>query len=534
MFKFIKNSLKKYKIDFVLYIISIIIIWIISICMPYLTGIYIDKLVFGGELKFIYFFTFWILVLNLINILLKYLSDLKLTKLNTNIVFEISYQLYEKLKKVPLSFFNDIDSVYLINRINDDANVIAGFFTSNCVNVFINLLTLISSLIIIFFINKTISLISLLSIPIYIILFIKFKKSLYESNYDLSESKNQYFAKMTEQFTFIKYIKINILFNFTANILLSSFKNLFKNIIRNFYIEYFFYNIGATILIIFNVFVVFYGGILVIKGTISIGMFTIINVYFGMLFDSISYFLNLGNEYQQFIVSNDRLSNLDNQQIENNGTIILNDIEKITLNKINLYYKNNNYIIKDFSIEFIKGKIYTIIGANGVGKSSLVNLLIGLHNDLFNGEILYNNINIRDLDIYNLRYENIAVTEQEPILFNLNTYENITFGLKDNIDKEKLQKYINKFQIKNDIINKSITKMNLSGGEKQKISIIRSLLKNTPVIILDEPTSALDKKSITILKEILNELKSNKIIILITHDEDLLNVSDEIVKLEKI
>lgn len=264
----------------------------------------------------------------------------------------------------------------------------------------------------------------------------------------------------------------------------------------------------------------------------TIGDFTIITAYFNMLLTCTSYFLNLGKEYQQAMVSYSRIREILNTPKEINGSLRINSIESIHLRNIKFSYEGKQ-IITNFNYTFKKGKIYCILGENGCGKSTLLDLMIGLNYN-YSGMIYYNNHNIKDIDMYYVRKKVIGITEQEPSLMNTTIDENIRYGTED-ISKHdinewckrfELEKFIKKLpnQLESYIVENS---NNISGGEKQKLSLIRTLIKNTDVIIFDEPTSALDKRGVEIFKDIITDIKYNKIIIFITHNMELLDIADE-------
>lgn len=166
--------------------------------------------------------------------------------------------------------------------------------------------------------------------------------------------------------------------------------------------------------------------------------------------------------------------------------------------------------------------------------------MIGLLQN-YNGDIFYDSKNIKTLDLYSIRKRLISITEQEPILMNDTIKNNITYGVNNyNIDDIV---YFCKSLNVDDFINNLPDKLNtiideksstISGGEKQKISLVRTFIKNADLILLDEPTSALDQYSIDVLKNILINMKTNKIIIFITHNKSILNIADKIIKLKDI
>lgn len=186
---------------------------------------------------------------------------------------------------------------------------------------------------------------------------------------------------------------------------------------------------------------------------------------------------------------------------------------------------------------FVAGKIYSIRGENGAGKSTLINLLLGLYINCYRGEIIYNGIDINKIDLVDLRNKLVGVTEQIPLLLNDTLYNNLLMGSKNFelmnflIDYFQLNDFISRLENGiNNVINESTT--NISGGEKQKIAIIRQLISNPDVMIFDEPTASLDFDSKNKFLKYITKIKANKIIIIITHDDIINDFSDETITIK--
>jgi ABC-type bacteriocin/lantibiotic exporter with double-glycine peptidase domain len=274
-FLLIMPHLKKYRKDFCIYFLFAFIAWIISFILPYISGSYIDALLTAKK-QYVYWFTFIVCTLTVINIFFKYMSEIAVGKVNTNIGFQISFTLYEKLKRVSLSYFHSIDTVYLVNRINSDSNDIIGFFTSNILLVITETLTMVLSIALLFYINQCIAIVVVMTMPIYVVLYNIFKKVLYTVNLEFFEQRSQYFAQMTEQLSFIKFIKVHSLFNWFSTRFKNAFCSLYIAFFKYAKINYLFTNVNSLLLTFINAFVIFYGGISVINNTITIGSFTII------------------------------------------------------------------------------------------------------------------------------------------------------------------------------------------------------------------------------------------------------------------
>ncbi|GFR34195.1 ATP-binding cassette domain-containing protein [Thermobrachium celere] len=144
--------------------------------------------------------------------------------------------------------------------------------------------------------------------------------------------------------------------------------------------------------------------------------------------------------------------------------------------------------------------------------------------------------------MYNIRKYLIAVVEQEPTLLSSSIKNNILFGVSQNkIKNQDINYWFKKFNLYDFIIglpnhydyNIGENSKNISGGQKQKLAIIRALLKRPQIIILDEPTSSLDKIGKNVLIEILQNIKKDRIIIIITHDNDIFKICDEVIELSQ-
>ncbi len=174
---------------------------------------------------------------------------------------------------------------------------------------------------------------------------------------------------------------------------------------------------------------------------------------------------------------------------------------------------------------FDKGNIYCICGENGTGKTTLLDLLTGLYIDEYKGEILYNNVNLKDIDMKKQRAVNISMIEQNPYVFEGTIEENI-YLTKSYSNKKYSHRVLDK-KLGNIYNNGD----GISGGEKQKIGILRMLSKDSDVIMLNEPTSALDQESKKRVLEILKEIKKEKIIILISHDKEVEKFADYVINM---
>jgi phosphate transport system ATP-binding protein len=210
----------------------------------------------------------------------------------------------------------------------------------------------------------------------------------------------------------------------------------------------------------------------------------------------------------------------------------------IKLNKVNFYYGQSR-ALTDITMNFRKNKVSALIGPSGCGKSTLLRLLNRM-NDLIDGtriegEIFFEEKNIyaKDVDPVEIRRK-VGMVFQKPNPFPKTIYNNIAYGPKltsmntddlDTLVEQSLKQAVLWNEVK-DILNKSA--MNLSGGQQQRLCIARALAMKPDILLMDEPTSALDPISTAKIEELIEELKKNYTIIIVTHNmQQAARISDE-------
>lgn len=509
---------------------------IIGVVFPLFSGSFIDVLVNGNNITYLFKYCFVLILLSGFNVVLGYATNILYTKLQSSAGYNFNTFILNHVKKLPSRFFSNQNTVYLNQRINNDANNIIIFCINIISNLIINFIIIVFTSVILFKSNYKIAILLIILIAIYSITYKYLRKPLFKRSMEHREAQNNFFASLNEQLFNVGFIKSHSSNGLFENRLSNSFKTLLAKVLsyqRMSYIFTGFDNITSTLA---QVLIYILGGIEVFKGNLTVGFFTVLINYFNMLMGSTRYFFNLGKTYQDSLVSHERIMELLNKEEQPNGDRIIDNIDIIEVKEISFEYEGT-FIVKNLNLEFQKGLIYCISGENGSGKSTIINLILGLHIFEYTGEILYNGYNINDIDLVHTRLNNIGFTEQEPVLFEDSILNNIIMGKQDELSSSRIEQLITYFNMDecikrqpdglNTIINDQSN--NLSGGEKQKLSIIRQLLKNPDIMIFDEPSSALDISSTISFMDYMTKIKNNKIIIIVSHDEFVLNMCDEVV-----
>ncbi len=205
-------------------------------------------------------------------------------------------------------------------------------------------------------------------------------------------------------------------------------------------------------------------------------------------------------------------------------------IEKeIEVNNLSFYY-GDKLAVKNVTLDIEKNKITALIGPSGCGKTTLLRCFNRMHDlykgNRYEGSIMFKNINILDksVDMTNLRAE-IGMVFQKPTPFPMSIFDNIAYGLRLRGIKNKtelqdrVENALKKAAIWNEVSDRlSTSAMGLSGGQQQRLSIARTLAPEPDVILFDEPTSALDPISTKKIEELMQELRGNITMLIVTHN----------------
>lgn len=213
----------------------------------------------------------------------------------------------------------------------------------------------------------------------------------------------------------------------------------------------------------------------------------------------------------------------------NQGQIVFNDVHFSYKDKI---------VLKNLNLELIPGKINTIIGKSGSGKSTLVKLLLGIL-PANKGTIKIDNISIQDFE-HEYLHSKIAMVSQDVKLFSGSLYDNISYG-NEKISHQVMDSTVSKLNLQSTVFknlpnglnsNVGVQGSNLSGGQRQITLILRAYLQHKPIFILDEPTTALDPKTKKVILKLIKDISKDKTTIIVTHDLETKNISDNIFELK--
>lgn len=533
MIKFCRKYVFHYKFEFTIYFLLGIALCALNTFLPAIMGYFINlfetKITYSQMLNVI----FLLFIMYISKEIISFFHKLLYIKIQANAAFALNFDIIEHLKEVSPLVIEKTDLSYLSQRINNDANDILIFFISSLTELIFSLFSIGIVLFIIQQMDTTAFIVTLVLLLFYILIYIRYKNKIYNSSYKMKEEKSNFFSRLQEQLEKSQFIKIHNMNTFFSMRLKKAYQELYKSIFKQQTTLQIFSNIESLIGALSVCILLWIGGKKILIGNMQIGYFYMISVYFNMILEYGKQIVMYGQEYQETYVSFERIRSIFDIKKQSNGSQILKNINEINIIDLNFSYDSKK-VIKNFTMKLTKGTIYGIKGKNGCGKSTLIKILLGLYMDEYQGNIFWNNIEMRKLDVCYIREHILSITEQEPILIADTIYNNMV--LYKNVNQEKLHMatdFFNDNILKEKNWNLQINEKssNISGGEKQKITIIRQILQDRQVMIFDEPTSAMDENGKKQFIELINHIKSHKIIIIISHDQEILNNCEKLINL---
>ena len=523
------------RLSSILLILKILFDLIPQILLVYLINFLMNKNININNIKLIF-------LIILISFILKeafYYFTIKIAHEKAyNKLIELRLNIIKHLKKLSLGFFKEHSTGELTNIIQHDVEQVEVYLAHGLPEIMSAMVIPVIVLISMFTVDYRLAFAMLTGIPL-MFLVKKFSQNIMKKNFKIYFNQE---SKMQEEL--MEYVKnISVIKAFAKEEVIS--ERTLKTAKE--YINWVKKSMGAVTIPmgLINIFmeigvviVMILGSFFLSKGEITLPRF-ILSIILSSIFTSS---INKTATLQHFSI-------VFKEAIKSIGKIltIALPIEKKDdeLQSGNIEFKNVNfeYIQGSFKLQNInflieKNTLNAFVGPSGCGKSTIANLIMGFW-DIENGQINISGKNISEYSEQSIS-KLIGSVQQEAILFNISIFENIAIG-KENATKEEVIEAAKKARC-HDFIealpNKYDTKVGemgvkLSGGEKQRISIARMILKNAPILILDEAMAAVDSENEKLIEEAINDLSKNKTVITIAHHLNTIKNSNQIIVMNK-
>ncbi len=492
-----------------------------------------------GQLSVLILMGLVLIVMTLLKTSGYFAAEAVMVPLRTGIVRDIRIEVYEKVLRLPLSFFSEERKGDIIARMSADVTAVESTLTSSINMLIRNPITIVVCFVTLFSVSWQMTLFVLVVMPFAGWIMGTVSRKLKRQSSVAQGQWGDIMSQLDETLGGLRIIKAFIAETKMAQRFIK-INNEFRNatnrmVIRQSSAHPMSEFLGTCVIVI----VLWFGGALILSDNSPIDASTFI-FYLVILYSIINplkefsrafYNIPLGMASMERI---DMILKADNPIKNPENPKSLTQFEQgVEFKNVSFSYIEGRPVLKDISLMVQKGKTIALVGQSGSGKSTLVDLVPRYH-DIKDGEILIDGKNIKDVEISALR-SLIGNVNQEAILFNDTFYNNITFG----VENATMEQVIEAAKIANahDFIMESENGYEtmigdrggrLSGGQRQRISIARAILKNPPILILDEATSALDTESERLVQEALERLMESRTTIAIAHRLSTIKNADEI------
>ena len=529
-FNKVREILWQYKMVFITIIISSLIYTLINI-----VGSYHFKLLLEEDSNTYILFVLGILVI--IKCLINYFRNYLLVLFNSILDKCLVKDAFYHIIHLPFLYYSRHTNGDLLTRINDLGNI-KNLLGNLFISISVDLVLAIVVLIFMFNISVKLSVLSLITLIIYgLIVFINSKNvnNIIHNSYENTSMVNNSLVESLSSFETIKNLSIeNYVFHQFAN-KYNQYTNDNKHLIKNIQLEGLFKTI---ILEIGGLLIIYFGIGMINNKALSVVSLIIFITLSSYLTEPIKKFLDLHLEYQNVKESIRRIKEIyaipQEKIISNHSIKYLHG--DINVDNLTYSYNGINNVINGISFNIFEGDKVLIYGSSGNGKSTLIKLLIKYLDNNYKGNITIGGYDLNDIDIASLR-KNICYVSQNEYLYTNSIYENITLGKK--VEYESFLEIVNSLSIKEIVQNSSLkynmvlenNGENISGGERKRILVARSILQKANIYIYDETFSEMDVELERKILKYLFQTFDKKTVIVISHrfsNEELFNKKIEI------
>jgi ATP-binding cassette, subfamily B, bacterial MsbA len=499
----------------------------------------LDDILVGKKYHYLKLLPFGVFLLFSAKGLLTFGQTYLMKSAGMKLVREMRNRLYDHMLGLPLGYFSREASGTIVSRIMLDVEALNGLVSDVIKTFVVEIPTVIFLLGIALYRSWSLTLMSLILFPLIVYSARRFGKGVKKRRREAQRNLSFLTHRIGESVFGARIIKV---FN-QEKTMGSKFRNdnqkYYRQVMRVVRLK------ESTKLLIDMVtgmgiaVVLWYGGSMIIAGSITPGIFASILVAVYMMFSPMKKIGEAYNAWQEARASLERIEVLQNTEHEAAGNRIVEGFRhSLKFENVSFGFPGTELpVLRDINLEIKQGEIIAIVGRSGVGKSTLVDLIPKFHL-VSSGRITLDGTDLRELETISLRNQ-IGIVSQDIILFNDTIRENILFGKRDASDSDIIRaagvayadEFIEKLPEKYETLVGD-RGQKLSGGQRQRVAIARAVLKNPPILILDEATSALDSVSETLVQKALDALMTGRTTIVIAHRLSTIRNADRIVIIE--
>ncbi|MEB2267732.1 ABC transporter ATP-binding protein/permease [Priestia megaterium] len=461
---------------------------------------------------------------------------------SSKVLYDIRDQLFSHIQKLSLRYYANTRAGEVISRVINDVEQTKNFVITGLMNVWLDMMTIVIAIVIMFTMNVPLTLVSIILLPVYAFSVKYFYSRLRHLTRVRSQALAEVQGHLHERVQGISVIRSFAIEPHEQKQFDKQNSNFLQKAINHTNWNAKTFAVVNTITDLAPLIVITFAGYQVITESLSVGTMVAFVAYIDRLYNPLRRLVNSSTTLTQSVASMDRVFEFIDEEYDITDKKDAKECTelhgKVQFEHVSFAYEEEEKpVIHDINLDVEKGKSVAFVGMSGGGKSTLISLIPRFY-DVTEGKILIDDIDIKTYKVRSLR-DKIGIVLQDTVLFSDTVKNNILLGKPGATDEEVVAaaKAANAHDFIMNLPEGYDTKvgergMKLSGGQKQRISISRVFLKNPAILIFDEATSALDLESEHYIQEALAELAKDRTTFIVAHRLSTITHVDEIVLLE--
>lgn len=484
-----------------------------------------------------------LLMIFVIQVSLSGISLYMMIYIGEKIIVRIREDLWRRVVKFPIKFFDANNSSEIMSRITNDTAVMNNFFVNHLIPFFTGLISIVGSLAILFIVDWHIALIFLLVFPLTYLVLSPLGKKMYNVSRNLQNETALFQGDLGRVLSDVRLVKLSVAEEKEALQGGERARKLYGYGLQSGKIIAVVSPLITTLILMVLVCIFGYGGYKVATGTLSAGALVAVLFYIFQIVNPMTKMAQFFTQYQKAMGATERVHMLLQEELEGTSFDHKNHEGEIpevglTFSNVGFSYNQEHRVLENISFTALEGQRTAIVGESGAGKTTIFSLLERFY-DAEEGDIFYEGKSVYSYKLEEWR-ENIAYVSQETPVMEGSIKENLIYGVERDISEIELfdaLKRANLYSFVSSLPNRLETEVGergvrLSGGQKQRIAIARAMIREPKILLLDEATAHLDGHSEALVQEALNNLMEGRTTIIIAHRLSTIMDSERIVVIQ--
>ena len=515
---------------------------LLALVLPWVIKIIIDDILIDKDTHFLNLIMLALVGVLLLRSVFSFLRTYMSSIVGEWVVRDLRQKICEHIPKLSLISINKISPAQILTRITQDVDSMRRFLFGDAIEFICAFLNIGFIVVILSFLNAKLTLVALLTLPLFAVIYFRLIPELKNRHSRLREMYGGLSSRVSEVLNGIRVVRSFARDTHERQLFEHKQRDILSVASRTHYLNSWLW-VGIEFFTSLGIIgILWIGGSDVMANRMTAGELVAFYTYLGMLFSPIIRMVVINTSYQEALAALTRVNdvmNIDDEVFEVEPSINLAKIEgRIEFKEVNFHYTAGDPILKDVNFVVEPGETIGVVGASGAGKTTLVSLLLRLF-DPVDGEIRVDGNNLKNLDINTYRQQ-IAVVLQDDFLFNGTIEENIRYGRTRASQQEIIQAaeiaqahaFISALPggYKTEIGERGF---NFSCGQRQRIAIARAVIKDPSILILDEATSSVDALTENDIQKSIRRFMKGKTVFIVAHRFSTIIESDKIIVLDK-